>query len=68
MRVRQWSAGAVDGHAWGALTVDSACLPIEMYEYPRPLRRHKGAMNRKLAGFFDRNLAGSKVGEVADGR
>jgi hypothetical protein len=24
--------------------------------------------DRKLAGFFDRNLAGSKVGEVADGR
>jgi len=24
--------------------------------------------DRKLAAFFDRNLAGPKVGEVADGR
>jgi hypothetical protein len=28
----------------------------------------KVAKNRKLAAFFDRNLAGPKVGEVADGR
>jgi hypothetical protein len=28
----------------------------------------KAGKNRKLAAFFDRNLAGPKVGEVADGR
>jgi hypothetical protein len=33
-----------------------------------PVSRHTCHFDRKLAGFFDRNLAGSKVGEVADGR
>jgi hypothetical protein len=39
--------------------------------YMEPLSRvsrGKCHFDRKLAAFFDRNLAGPKVGEVADGR
>jgi hypothetical protein len=33
-----------------------------------PCVRAECHFDRKLAAFFDRNLAGPKVGEVADGR